>query len=97
MDRLHPWVRSGTPLLGHNQWPNEQDLPLFKQRVMAYYDAAYQLGHRLWQALGMSLGLPQNALDSMGSQAAPPASLRLIHYPVQPPEQLQVQSETKAG
>ncbi|STS92658.1 2-Oxobutyrate oxidase, putative [Klebsiella variicola] len=43
----HPLVLAGTPLIGANEWP---DLPDFRARVLAYYDAVFALGHRLFDA-----------------------------------------------
>lgn len=43
----HPYVMAKTPLIGANEWP---DVPAFKSRVLAYYEAVFALGHRLFDA-----------------------------------------------
>ncbi|MDU2477818.1 MAG: 2-oxoglutarate and iron-dependent oxygenase domain-containing protein [Klebsiella sp.] len=72
----HPLVLAGTPLIGANEWP---DLPDFRARVLAYYDAVFALGHRLFDAFALALGLPEGYFKPMVT--CPPAKLRLIHYP----------------
>lgn len=67
---------AGTPLIGANEWP---DLPDFRARVLAYYDAVFALGHRLFDAFALALGLPEGYFKPMVT--CPPAKLRLIHYP----------------
>ena len=42
-------VRSGHFLAGPNQWPNE--LPGFRETVVAYHDALVGLGHKLCRAV----------------------------------------------
>ena len=34
----HPYVMAKTPLIGANEWP---DVPAFKSRVLAYYEAVF--------------------------------------------------------
>ncbi len=75
----HPLVLAGTPLIGANEWP---DLPDFRARVLAYYDAVFALGHRLFDAFALALGLPEGYFKPMVT--CPPAKLRLIHYPLTP-------------
>ncbi|HBZ8272997.1 isopenicillin N synthase family dioxygenase [Klebsiella pneumoniae] len=72
----HPLVLAGTPPIGANEWP---DLPDFRARVLAYYDAVFALGHRLFDAFALALGLPEGYFKPMVT--CPPAKLRLIHYP----------------
>ena len=72
----HPFVLANTPLIGANEWP---ELAEFKSRVMAYYDAVFALGHRLFDAFALALGLPEGYFKSMVT--CPPSKLRLIHYP----------------
>jgi isopenicillin N synthase-like dioxygenase len=64
------------PMLGPNRWP---DLPGFREDVMAYYAAAFDVGRRLLCGLAMALGKQADALDHL--VVAPPSQLRLIHYP----------------
>ena len=72
----HPFVVAKTPLIGANEWP---DVPEFQSRVLAYYDAVFALGHRLFDAFALALGLPEGYFRSMVT--CPPSKLRLIHYP----------------
>ncbi|MFU8926082.1 isopenicillin N synthase family dioxygenase [Acinetobacter puyangensis] len=72
----HPFVVAKTPLIGSNDWP---ELPEFKSKVLDYYQAVFALGHRLFDAFALALGLPEGYFKSMVT--CPPAKLRLIHYP----------------
>jgi isopenicillin N synthase-like dioxygenase len=72
----HPAVRAGTPLLGHNLWP---ELPGFRSAVSAYYEAVFALGGQLMGAMALALGLPENSFAEWVQ--CPPSKLRLIHYP----------------
>ncbi len=75
----HPFVLTGTPLIGANEWP---ELAEFQSRVLAYYDAVFALGHRLFDAFALALGLPEGYFKAMVT--CPPSKLRLIHYPLMP-------------
>lgn len=72
----HPFVVSKTPLIGANEWPK---LAEFKSQVLDYYQAVFALGHRLFDAFALALGLPEGYFKSMVT--CPPSKLRLIHYP----------------
>ena len=72
----HPFVLSKTPLIGSNEWP---ELTEFKSQVLDYYQAVFALGHRLFDAFSLALGLPEGYFKSMVT--CPPSKLRLIHYP----------------
>ncbi len=71
---------AGNPMLGPNQWPEGR--PEFAQKVMAYYDAAFELGRRMARGFAEALGLEPTALDQFFTK--PPSQLRLIHYPYDP-------------
>ncbi|MFD0986039.1 isopenicillin N synthase family dioxygenase [Methyloligella solikamskensis] len=71
---------AGNPMLGPNQWPEGR--PEFKEKVMAYYNAAFELGQRLTRGFSEALGLEPEALDKYFEK--PPSQLRLIHYPYNP-------------
>ncbi|APQ11389.1 2OG-Fe(II) oxygenase [Pseudomonas oryzihabitans] len=71
-----PLVLAGTPLLGPNAWPT---LPGFRERVQAYYAAAFALGRQLFRGFALALELPEDTFDPLVSR--PPSKLRLIHYP----------------
>ncbi|KAA8999308.1 isopenicillin N synthase family oxygenase [Affinibrenneria salicis] len=72
----HPLVLAGTPLIGANEWP---ELPGFRAAVLAYYDAVFALGRRLFGAFALALGLDEGHFDGMVT--CPPSKLRMIHYP----------------
>ena len=74
----HPDVIANTPLRGGNYWP--QDLPGFREGVMAYFNALNALGHRLVPAFALALGLASDTLDGDFSNENN-AKLRLLHYP----------------
>jgi isopenicillin N synthase-like dioxygenase len=75
-------VRSGHYLAGPNQWPNE--LPGFRETVVAYHDALAGLGHKLCRAVALAL---ETDADALGAAFAPPTTfLRLLRYPPQPPD-----------
>lgn len=72
----HPEVLAGTPLLGPNQWP---ELEGFKDGVMAYYNAAFELGKVIFRAFAVGLGQDPDAF--LRYVSVPPSQLRLLHYP----------------
>src|ERR1700761_7828819 len=53
-----PEILSGNPLYGLNKWPPE--MPSFKARTMAYFDAMRPLAHRMVSVVATSLGLPDD-------------------------------------
>ena len=70
---------TGAPFRGVNQWP---DLPGFRGTMLAYYDAALDLGVRLCRAIALDLGLPEDHFDSLLHE--PLAALRVLHYRPRP-------------
>jgi isopenicillin N synthase-like dioxygenase len=52
----------------------------------AYFDALYDLSKRLTRGLALSLGLPEGHFDAFCDDAM--GTLRLLHYPPQPPQAL---------
>jgi isopenicillin N synthase-like dioxygenase len=70
---------AGNPMLGPNQWP---DLPGFRERVGAYYDAVLAVGRRLLQGFAEAMGEAPDALDPLVTK--PATQLRLVHYPFNP-------------
>lgn len=71
-----PRVVAGEPFRGVNQWP---DLPGFRETMLAYYDAALDLGVRLSRAIALDLGLAEDHFDTVFHD--PLAALRVLHYP----------------
>ena len=74
-DPLH---LAGNALHGPNVWPRE--LPDFAGAVYRYFEDLLGLGHRLFRAFAIALGLPDDYFEAMITR--PMAQLRLIHYPV---------------
>ncbi|KAJ7205987.1 hypothetical protein GGX14DRAFT_367612 [Mycena pura] len=78
------WEGSGDhPMAGVNVWPADADLPEFRDRVLAYYRAAVQLGQLLFPLFALALDLPENFFDDKTTK--PAAIMRLLHYPPQQP------------
>lgn len=74
----HPDVVANKPYRGANQWPD--DLPGFRDTVMAYFHALDHLGNRLLPVYARALELPADyfakCFANEGHQ-----SLRMLHYP----------------
>lgn len=66
-------------LVGKNQWP---DSLIFKETVQQYYQHIRQIGHQIFRALALALGLTETYFDEHLTFA--PSQLRLIHYPYNP-------------
>ena len=63
---------------GGNYWP--ENLPGFREGVMAYFNALNDLGQRILAPIAVALGLPTDGLDGLFSDENH-AVLRLLHYP----------------
>jgi isopenicillin N synthase-like dioxygenase len=72
-----PLVKSGRRFAGPNHWP--QDLPGFRDTVLAYTDAVDALGRRLMPACAIALDLPPDTFDAAFAESQ--FSFRLSHYP----------------
>ena len=75
----HPDVVAQKPLRGQNQWP--EDLPGFKQAVMAYMTAMEGLCRSVLPLYAGALGLPRDWFDA--AFAEPVSTFRLSRYPAQ--------------
>jgi isopenicillin N synthase-like dioxygenase len=73
-------VRAGTPYHGPNQWP--EDLPLWRERLLAYFADVEALARRLMNGVALSLDLPWGYFDPYLAEHV--SSLRLLHYPPHP-------------
>jgi isopenicillin N synthase-like dioxygenase len=76
----HPDVIAGTSLRGRNQWPEE--LPGFREDVLAYLRAMEALCQRMLPAFAVALDLePDHFAPFFADEAH--ITLRLLHYPPQ--------------
>ena len=72
-----PLRRSGRRFVGPNLWP--EDLPGFRDAVLAYTDAVDALGRRLLPVCAVALDLPPGYFDAAFAESQ--FSFRLSHYP----------------
>lgn len=71
----HPDYLAGWRMTGPNVWP---DIPGWKDTISGYYDAAFNLGLRMLDALALELGVPTEELTR--HITCPTSQLRLLHY-----------------
>lgn len=81
LDDSDPRVMAGRFNQGANQWPHT--LPAFRNTMMEYFEALNALSGRIMEALALSLGLGHDFFEDFCQQ--PISTLRLLHYPPQPP------------
>ncbi|MBL1271231.1 MAG: isopenicillin N synthase-like dioxygenase [Marinobacter maritimus] len=81
LDDSDPRVMAGRFNQGANQWPHA--LPAFRNTMMEYFEALNALSGRIMEALALSLGLAHDFFEDFCQQ--PISTLRLLHYPPQPP------------
>jgi isopenicillin N synthase-like dioxygenase len=80
-----PELVAGRPFRGVNLWP---DLPGWRDRVLAYYDACMTLQLDIHRGFALDLAIPEDFFaDKM---VRPIATLRLLHYPAGPVESAEV-------
>lgn len=75
----HPRCLAGERFYIPQPWPDEADLPGFRDNIQTYYRAVESLGHRLLPVYAAALGVPGDHFDAHFEDAL--AWLRLIHYP----------------
>jgi isopenicillin N synthase-like dioxygenase len=71
----HPDYLAGWRMTGPNVWP---DIPGWKDTVSTYYDAVFNLGLRMLDALALELGVPTEELTQHITY--PTSQLRLLRY-----------------
>jgi isopenicillin N synthase-like dioxygenase len=76
--------RSGRRFAGPNMWPDEADLPDFRQHILDYLNAMEALTNRLLPAVAVSLDLPPEYF--LPHFVDGQFNLRLSHYPPVPAE-----------
>jgi isopenicillin N synthase-like dioxygenase len=78
-----PLARSGRRFVGPNLWPDQ--LPGFRDTVLAYTDAVDALGRRLMPVCAVALEMPPDFFDAAFAESQ--FSFRMSHYlPVQAEE-----------
>lgn len=75
----HPDVVANKPFCGVNHWP---ELPAWRLDMLTYFGACLALGRTVHRGLSLDLGLPEAFFEPHLKQ--PIATLRLLHYPLQP-------------
>ncbi|MDO6822672.1 isopenicillin N synthase family oxygenase [Marinobacter sp. 1_MG-2023] len=81
LDNSDPRVEAGRFNMGANQWP--RTLADFRGTMMEYFQGMNELSGRIMEALALSLGLDEDFFADFCRQ--PLSTLRLLHYPPQPP------------
>jgi isopenicillin N synthase-like dioxygenase len=76
-----PDVVAEKPFRLMNNWPNEEELPGFRERVLKYYSRIEKLGKDMMPLWAAALDLPADFFDKAFQE--PHMSLRLAHYPPQ--------------
>jgi isopenicillin N synthase-like dioxygenase len=77
-----PDLLAGKPLHGRIPWPSA--MPDLKARMLAYYDKVNGLGYELLTLFELGLDMPAGTLERYFKKDM--NSLRILHYPPQPPE-----------
>ena len=77
-------VDPADPLTEATPLPGEAELPGWRAAATLYYRGMERLGQTLMRAVARGLGLPETNFD--GDFAGGISTLRLIRYPVRPPE-----------
>ena len=72
-----PLLASGRRFVGPNRWPD--DMPGFRESVLAYTDAMDHLSRRVLPVCAVALELAPNAFDAAFAESQ--FSFRLSHYP----------------
>jgi isopenicillin N synthase-like dioxygenase len=72
-----PLVRSKRRFVGPNLWPDQ--LPSFRDTVLAYTDAVDALGRRLMPVCAVALEMPPDFFDAAFAESQ--FSFRMSHYP----------------
>ena len=72
----HPDVLAGKPFRGVNFWP---DLPGWRERMLAYFEACLDLGRLIHRGFSLDLGLDEDFFAPHLER--PIATLRILRYP----------------
>ena len=71
----HPDYLAGWRMTGPNVWP---EIPGWRETISGYYDAVFNLGLRMLDALALELGVPTEELTR--HITCPTSQLRLLRY-----------------
>jgi isopenicillin N synthase-like dioxygenase len=77
----HPRVLAGMFNHGANQWPSQR--PNFRPVMMSYLEVMLELSARMMTGIALSLELPEDYFADYCTDVM--ATVRLLHYPPQPP------------
>jgi isopenicillin N synthase-like dioxygenase len=75
----HPDLLARKPFRGTNLWPS---LSGWRETVLNYYDGCWALGRQIHRGFALDLGLEEDYFED--KLDAPLATLRMLHYPLQP-------------
>jgi isopenicillin N synthase-like dioxygenase len=78
-----------------NLWPNEADLPGFREAVKEYYGQVLQLARHLFRLFALSLGLEETYFDEVMTH--PGGIARLLYYKPQPASSITDSNTSKLG
>ncbi|MEZ5831232.1 MAG: 2OG-Fe(II) oxygenase family protein [Dongiaceae bacterium] len=79
-------VAAGDPLREPTPLPSESMLPGWRAAAAGYFRAMERVAQALMRALARNLGLPERIFDEAFADGI--STLRLIHYPVRPPDSM---------
>lgn len=74
-----PDVLARKPYRAVNVWP---PIPDWRETALAYYDQCLELSRKIHRGFALDLGVDENFFDDKLDE--PLATLRLLHYPLQP-------------
>jgi isopenicillin N synthase-like dioxygenase len=79
LDIDDPDLKSGKSLYAPNIWP--AGLPAFRAAMLAYHEEILKLGHHLFAAFALALGLEESYFEPMITK--PTRAQRIVYYPSQ--------------
>jgi isopenicillin N synthase-like dioxygenase len=75
-----PRILAGEPFRGVNLWP---ELPGFRETMLDYFGRVLKVGQLLQRAVAVDVGLAEDFFEDKLDRSL--STLRLLHYPPQPP------------
>ncbi|KAJ3330863.1 hypothetical protein HDU76_004665 [Blyttiomyces sp. JEL0837] len=90
-ERDYPKWKPGLPqyirLHGASQWPDEEDLPGFKEDTKKYMDQLVDLSHQVTELIAERLDLPSTFFDKYFKEDVPEGGrMKMIRYPPATPD-----------